>query len=250
MCNPPPKWWDDIPSGQGYPTVPIPGYFGIVGDWDVPSDASGKNLGGYDTTLNLIYQYADTVGFEKYYGGYQFLKAAVIQGGDTVYKGNAPLGAHVLNNAEQLYPFRGYNDDSLFKYMSTSGWSAGSDSAQDMNIVMSMAKDLNPDCSTIIELEYALIVSDQGLDSLKDIAKKLKSIQVGDANVDGKVSVSDVVFLINYLFKGGPEPWTAYSDVNGDLKISVSDVVYLINYLFKSGLKPVPPPWCLRLPPW
>lgn len=30
------------------------------------------------------------------------------------------------------------------------------------------------------------------------------SYEMGDANCDGKVSVSDVVYLINYLFKGGP----------------------------------------------
>ncbi len=28
----------------------------------------------------------------------------------------------------------------------------------------------------------------------------------GDVNLDMKVSVSDVVYLINYLFKGGPAP--------------------------------------------
>jgi len=61
----------------------------------------------------------------------------------------------------------------------------------------------------------------------------------GDANGDGKVSVSDVVYLINYLFKGGPAPnplWVG--DANCDGKITVSDVIYLINYLFKGG----PPP--------
>jgi hypothetical protein len=69
----------------------------------------------------------------------------------------------------------------------------------------------------------------------------------GDANRDGKKTVSDVVFLINYLFKGGPFP----DPVNlGDVnfckenppvepgKPTVADVVYLVNYLFKGG----PPP--------
>ena len=61
----------------------------------------------------------------------------------------------------------------------------------------------------------------------------------GDANSDGKISVSDVVYMINYLFKGGPAPVPLESaDTNCDEKPSVSDVVYLINYLFKSG----PPP--------
>jgi hypothetical protein len=63
----------------------------------------------------------------------------------------------------------------------------------------------------------------------------------GDANGDGGITVSDVIHLINYLFKGGPAPdpiWTG--DVNCDGQVTVSDVVYLINYLFKGG----PPPQC------
>jgi M6 family metalloprotease-like protein len=62
----------------------------------------------------------------------------------------------------------------------------------------------------------------------------------GDANGDKKLSVSDVVCLINYLFKGGfpPVPELSVGDVNCDGLLNVSDVVYLINYLFKGG----PPP--------
>jgi hypothetical protein len=61
----------------------------------------------------------------------------------------------------------------------------------------------------------------------------------GDANSDGIVSVGDVIWLINYLFKGGPKPnpcWKA--DVNADCKVSLSDIVWLINYLFKGGPSP------------
>ncbi len=61
----------------------------------------------------------------------------------------------------------------------------------------------------------------------------------GDANMDKKTTVSDVIFLINYLFKGGPPPDPVYlGDVNCDDKTTVSDVVYLINYLFKGGPAP------------
>jgi uncharacterized delta-60 repeat protein len=63
----------------------------------------------------------------------------------------------------------------------------------------------------------------------------------GDVNRDGKVSISDIVYLINYLFKGGPPPDPLTSaDCNCDGKPSISDVVFLINYLFKGG----PPPSC------
>ncbi|MFH0930715.1 MAG: dockerin type I domain-containing protein [Candidatus Zixiibacteriota bacterium] len=61
----------------------------------------------------------------------------------------------------------------------------------------------------------------------------------GDPTKDSTVSVSDVIFMINYLFKGGPEPFPlASGDVNLDYKVTVSDVIYMINYIFKGGLEP------------
>jgi len=61
----------------------------------------------------------------------------------------------------------------------------------------------------------------------------------GDCNGDGKISVSDVICEINYLFKGGSAPVPLIAgDVNCNGKETVSDVVYKINYLFKGG----PPP--------
>jgi len=66
-----------------------------------------------------------------------------------------------------------------------------------------------------------------------------KSFSRGDVNGDGEINSGDVVYLINYLFKEGPQPqpWES-GDVNCDGVINSSDVVYLINYLFKGG----PPP--------
>ena len=61
-----------------------------------------------------------------------------------------------------------------------------------------------------------------------------------DVNETGNVSISDIVYLINYLFKFGPEPDPMYgADTNGDGKVSLSDVVWLINYLLKFGPAPV-----------
>ncbi len=62
---------------------------------------------------------------------------------------------------------------------------------------------------------------------------------LGDANSDGNLDISDVVYLINYLFKAGPVPVPLIAgDSNNDEEVTISDVVYLINYLFKSGPKP------------
>ncbi len=61
----------------------------------------------------------------------------------------------------------------------------------------------------------------------------------GDANGDGVVDLGDVVFLINYLYRGGPAPDPEEAgDCNLDGEVDLGDVVYLINYLYRGG----PPP--------
>jgi hypothetical protein len=61
----------------------------------------------------------------------------------------------------------------------------------------------------------------------------------GDVNEDGSINASDVVFLINHLFIGGPSPYPlALGDPNGDCSVNSADVTYLINYLFVGGPEP------------
>jgi hypothetical protein len=63
----------------------------------------------------------------------------------------------------------------------------------------------------------------------------------GDPNHDGIIDISDVVYLVNYLFIHGPQPNPLESgDATCEGTVDVSDVIYLINYLFIGG----PPPYC------
>ncbi len=58
----------------------------------------------------------------------------------------------------------------------------------------------------------------------------------GDSNGDSLLNMGDLVYLVKYLFAGGPFPTPLQTgDLNCDEKISTSDLIYLINYLFKSG---------------
>ncbi len=53
----------------------------------------------------------------------------------------------------------------------------------------------------------------------------------GDANGDCLCDISDAVFLIAYIFSGGPGPGP-YGDVNFDGYVDISDVVGVIEYIF------------------
>ncbi len=61
----------------------------------------------------------------------------------------------------------------------------------------------------------------------------------GDVDNDNVVSISDAVFLLNWIFAGGatPNPLKA-ADVDCNDIPSISDAVYLINYIFSSGPAP------------
>jgi hypothetical protein len=61
----------------------------------------------------------------------------------------------------------------------------------------------------------------------------------GDADGAGSVDISDVVYLISYIFSGGPAPVPLLSgDVNCDSSVDISDAVYLIAFIFSGGPAP------------
>ncbi len=61
----------------------------------------------------------------------------------------------------------------------------------------------------------------------------------GDINDDDIVNILDIIFLIDYKFKGGPAPETmASADVNSDGLVNILDIIYLIDYKFKGGPEP------------
>jgi hypothetical protein len=65
-------------------------------------------------------------------------------------------------------------------------------------------------------------------------------IVCGDANGDGDPNVGDAVFMIAYVFKGGPGPDPVCAgDANGDGDPNIGDAVYLINFVFNGGPSPV-----------
>ncbi len=61
----------------------------------------------------------------------------------------------------------------------------------------------------------------------------------GDIDSQPQISLGDLLYLIRYLYKGGPAPadlWQADLDCNGT--VDLVDVVILLNYLYRQGPAP------------
>jgi hypothetical protein len=61
----------------------------------------------------------------------------------------------------------------------------------------------------------------------------------GDADGNLFVDISDVVYLISYIFSSGPAPVPLVSgDADCSASVDITDVVYLISYIFAGGAPP------------
>jgi hypothetical protein len=70
----------------------------------------------------------------------------------------------------------------------------------------------------------------------------------GDANSDGDANVGDAVYIISFVFMGGPAPEPIEAgDVNGDGGCNVGDAVFLIAYIFSGGPTPVRCPYLINI---
>jgi hypothetical protein len=79
-------------------------------------------------------------------------------------------------------------------------------------------------------------------------ATELFALENGDANGDWEMDLSDAIYVLDWLFAGGPEPVPIAcgtdiaggqnGDTNGDGGIDLSDGVYLLRWLFTGGPAP------------
>ena len=61
----------------------------------------------------------------------------------------------------------------------------------------------------------------------------------GDADGSDAVDIDDVVYLIDYIFTGGPAPITEEAgDANCSGDVDIDDAVYLIAFIFSDGPEP------------
>ncbi|MBU2476818.1 hypothetical protein KKG83_05080, partial [Candidatus Micrarchaeota archaeon] len=81
------------------------------------------------------------------------------------------------------------------------------------------------------------------VNSIEYLKQATPEPQCGDTTRDGFIDIDDIIFLVNYVFTGGPAPEPIETgNVNLQDGIDIDDIIYLINYIFLGGPEPCNPP--------
>ncbi len=129
-------------------------------------------------------------------------------------------------------------------------------------IYFSYLSTINPQLVTVDtatltapQVEYSTLFSDDFNPPFKpQVVRGYLDIQTGgcclgdrgniDNSPDDVVDISDLVYLIDYMFANGPAPvCPEEANLDGDAlqTIDISDLVYLVDFMFQNG---APPPPC------
>jgi hypothetical protein len=262
----PPGWWPDLTPFTDYEDT----YIGFAMDLDAPFDSAGGpepglgdenglNYGRYDDVNHIAY----VTGFGREHPDYNTYHAGIaLAEVDAVPTIEAYATANVKNN-QYLYkrsPW-GWYDGQLYQLATVPGHyiqdgPVTPDSIVDRTVVMT-AKKIDAGTNENAKAEFAIVevlapTGEAEMQALVDTGRAIVAREralggipaaCGDVNGSYTVNVGDVVYLVSYLYKGGPPPFCpeARGDVNNDGVINVGDVVYLVSFLYKGGPEPVCP---------
>ncbi len=238
-------------------------WIALFEDWDIGN--AYNNWVDMDPEHNLVWQY-DPLDPNFVFG---IFKAPFY---------NEPMHSiRGVNNAYYVWPNAGFCTpdafdglDSLWYLMTTAGYYPPYDinaDSNDMSLLMVpppfplLADPLSPFNKHIeIWIDFGRNLGD-GMTWEQWYHKILRyaGFYRGDVNASDTLElpaldISDLVYLINYLYKGGPAPLPFADQGNVDGKgplggaldlvcpknnVDVQDVVYLLNYIYKNGPPPV-----------
>jgi hypothetical protein len=238
-------------------------YVGEFLDWDVPSDSGSNNGSGFDIGRNMIYQFGGEYDqddstealcsqeSDQRYAAIAtvdpLLNAQTIDNGTYVYTTTSPWGndapmpagpTYELMKATSYSTWSSTAPESLYTDLSTlitfGVYDLDPGATECVIKVLATTKDGLTDLNAIIDDAFNWITV-QGIECATSCC-----VLPGNANGDASVNVGDAVYIINYVFKGGPAPpCLPQANANGDAAVNVGDAVYIINYVFKGGPAPI-----------
>jgi len=92
--------------------------------------------------------------------------------------------------------------------------------------------------STVLFENITIVTADRNELILDNVQSTItvNSHIMGDANMNGSVSISDVVAAINYALEQAPAQFNlAAADINGDGEITIIDIVKIVNIIMNGG---------------
>jgi hypothetical protein len=237
-------------------STPIPQlHIGLYEDWDI-GDAY-NNWVGMDTLHNILYQY-DPVDPTLVFGMFK-----------APFYNEKMWNMVAVRNPVYVWPGSGFCDpgfpelkDSLYLLMTRPGWTYPTAPDTDFSLLMCPPPfSLNPGEKHMeIWFDFGRNTAD-GFTWEQWYHRLLRyaGFYRGDVNASDTLElpaldVSDLVYLINYLYEGGPRPQPFIDQGNVDGKgpyggpvdtvcpknnVDVQDLVYLVNYVFKGGPAPI-----------
>ena len=224
-------------------------------DWDIPASTGSNNTGGFSTAAKLIYQRGTGSGCQSNlnrFGGMALLGTSTTS--SCVDSSAAAYGAYVQSNVTYVYPSQGFVGSQIYPLMQTAGFSTVG-TTDDLHSMLTFfnSKTIGPNDTLYIYTIVTSVRNGASTDMVTNVAKAKKWFAghikplttgcspylCGDANGDHSVDISDVVFLITYIFGGGPAPSPIQAgDADCSSAVDISDAVYMINFIFGGG--PVP----------
>ena len=162
-------------------------------------------------------------------------------------KGILPITGWGISNVDRVYGKA--IDTFMYNWMETLGWGTDNKVAgEDMSLLLADPNfDLQPEglhINKYIKWGYNKTIAAGGDANwrhfLYNVLQTLGYYR-GDVDKNGKFDVADIIYLVNFLFKGGPTPieFKDQGDVNNDNNTNVADVIYMVNNRFKGGPYPI-----------
>jgi len=92
---------------------------------------------------------------------------------------------------------------------------------------------------SVVPVTFTVQDAPGGLSTDMVVQYQVLTFMRGDLDASTTYSINDIVYLANYLFRGGPPPSPMEAgDVDLSGAIQVSDLVYMVNFLYNAGPRP------------
>ncbi len=205
-------------------------HVGIYCDWDFAWGSGSRDVVNFSRAEHL---------------GYMRDNSNPVYRGTSVVSDQGATEFRAINNSASVYD--GITESEKFTFLTAGLIDTASTSVQDHSYLIAVGPlTLTPQQQDTVA--FAMIGASnlarlrEAADRARDLYLNSTSFVAGDADGSGLVTISDAVFLINYIFGGGPAPNPlAAGDADCSGIVTISDAVYIINYIFGGGPPPCSP---------